>query len=385
MRSRLKKLLFWSHLIAGVTAGVVIANLCVTGILMSFEEQLIAGAEGSTRASPSGPPLSIDALIARAAELRPKSRVGSVVVDRDPMAAVALSLGNDGWLHLDPATGALREGTAQRLRDFLHGAEDLHRALLLQGDQRDWGLAATGAANAFFFTLILSGLYLWWPRPWTRKNLRRGLVPGRGLKGKARDWSWHNAFGALALPALAVISFSGLATSYKPVTALVFRAMGSPAPERAPEPKRKPAGPALPLEPLLARARSEVPDWERITVRPPRKAGDPSNLNVRERDRSPRFAAVQLSFDASTHQLLKREGYADFNRGRKARTWLRYLHTGQALGPFGQLTALLAASAGLVLVWTGGALSYRRFVGWRRRTREAAPASAPPQTDQQAA
>ncbi|MGC4014970.1 MAG: PepSY domain-containing protein [Luteolibacter sp.] len=41
----LRRCLFWAHLATGVVAGLVILILAVTGILMSFETQIIGRAE----------------------------------------------------------------------------------------------------------------------------------------------------------------------------------------------------------------------------------------------------------------------------------------------------------------------------------------------------
>ncbi|HEU4618384.1 MAG TPA: PepSY domain-containing protein, partial [Gammaproteobacteria bacterium] len=48
--------------------------------------------------------------------------------------------------------------------------------------------------------------------------------------------------------------------------------------------------------------------------------------------------------------------------GRRARTLLRFLHTGEAFGLAGQTIAGLVTAASLVMVWTGWALAYRRLV-----------------------
>jgi len=63
-----------------------------------------------------------------------------------------------------------------------------------------------------------------------------------------------------------------------------------------------------------------------------------------------------------TGEFLQRDGYADQTPGRQARLWLRYLHTGQALGWLGQLIAALACAGGLILTYTGFALSWRQFL-----------------------
>ena len=58
--------------------------------------------------------------------------------------------------------------------------------------------------------------------------------------------------------------------------------------------------------------------------------------------------------------------------GRKARTWARFLHTGEAGGVPGQILASLASLGGTLLVWTGLALVWRRFRAWVKRRRASA-------------
>ena len=102
----------------------------------------------------------------------------------------------------------------------------------------------------------------------------------------------------------------------------------------------------------------------------PRESAPPVSISVREQNGWPLFASIQLTVDPFTGGVLKKESYASYNTGRKARTWLRFLHTGEALGFFGKLVAALASLGGAMLMWTGFALAFRRFIAWcasRRR------------------
>ena len=62
---RLRSALFWTHLAIGCLAGLVIAFLCVTGVLLTYERQLLASAE-ATRISvaPASEHLSLAELAA---------------------------------------------------------------------------------------------------------------------------------------------------------------------------------------------------------------------------------------------------------------------------------------------------------------------------------
>lgn len=179
--------------------------------------------------------------------------------------------------------------------------------------------------------------------------------------------------------------------------------MSAPAVEvPQPAPGAKPLG----YEALVAAVQKQLPHWEQISIRfgggpgqgqrsaasrgerrpqgPPRAEGgerpreargesraggtpQPVSVSVRERHAWPLFASISLSLDPFTGAILKKESYADFNVGRKVRTWMRFLHTGEAFGFFGKLVAALASLGGAVLVWTGFALAWRRFLAWRRR------------------
>ena len=71
-----------------------------------------------------------------------------------------------------------------------------------------------------------------------------------------------------------------------------------------------------------------------------------------------------LTLDAATAVVV---GAGRYNLGRTIRSWVRPVHTGEALGVLGQVVAALASTGGMVLVWTGLALAWRRFRGRKAR------------------
>ena len=78
-----------------------------------------------------------------------------------------------------------------------------------------------------------------------------------------------------------------------------------------------------------------------------------------------------LTLDADSGELVEWAPFNSQSAGRQARSWVRFLHTGEALGIIGQTIAGLASFAGVLMVWTGLALSLRRFLKWMRRVRSA--------------
>ena len=84
-------------------------------------------------------------------------------------------------------------------------------------------------------------------------------------------------------------------------------------------------------------------------------------LTVKTQDQWPLFSSTQITLDPFTGSILQREGFSDQNLGRQVRSWTRFLHTGEALGVVGKFVAGLASVGALLLVWTGFALTWRRF------------------------
>ncbi|MFA6961220.1 MAG: PepSY-associated TM helix domain-containing protein [Opitutaceae bacterium] len=399
----LRSVIFWLHLTAGLVAGLVIAVMSFTGAALAFENEIVAWAERDVRRidiPANAKPLSLDELVAGFREDYPDVRFGGITVSSDPHDAFAVSASRDGTYYINPYTGDIREPDSTRTHDFMHLMEDWHRFLARSGDQRPYGKAVTGACNLAFLFLAISGLWLWWPRAWNRRILRPSLL-FTGAKGKARDWNWHNVVGFWSLPVLIVLTTSGAVISYRWAGNLVYRlagetpsAQGPTAPATDYKIERPEGVKKITYSAALARFQTEFPAWETITLReglPPRRGAPQPTLNadaqpptpsaqptsparargpqpysatVRESGRWYVAASTQAVLHPFTGELLDRTGYANQSAGRQARSWLRFLHTGQALGWFGQLIAGLACVGGLVLVYTGFALSWRRF---RRR------------------
>jgi uncharacterized iron-regulated membrane protein len=110
---KLRTLIFWMHLPAGVVGGGIILVMCVTGALLAYERQITAWADGCRVTPPTAgtPRLSPATLLRRAREARPDKTVSVLTLRADPTAPAAVQLGRESTLFLDPFTGAVL-GTA---------------------------------------------------------------------------------------------------------------------------------------------------------------------------------------------------------------------------------------------------------------------------------
>ncbi len=376
--------LFWTHLVAGVSAAVIILIMSVTGVALTYQRQMQYWADTRDyRATPTVgvDRLSLDTLVARAeATLGTEApvRVTTVTYRADPTLPAALAVGNKTY-YANPYTGAVYgEGTGQRMRAFFSSMVGWHRWLAMTGDQRTTGRAITGAANLIFLVIVISGLYLWWPRSLTWTHFRHIWWFRRGLPGKARDFNWHNVLGFWSAIPLALVVYSGVVISYPWASNGVYRMMGEappqPAPRAATTTRVVPPSthePSQSLAALAQQAEARVADWKIIGLRLPAAPGAPVVATIDRGDGGQPHLRGTLTLNASTGAVESWAPFSGQTPGRQARSILRFAHTGEAAGLTGQTIAGLVSAVAVLLVYTGLALSWRRLVAWIRRARVA--------------
>lgn len=374
----IRKTLFWLHLIAGVVSGLAIAVMCFTGTLLAFEKELVAWSERDARLiaapAPGTPRLGLDQLQARLRSAQPEARPASLTLQNDPHAAVAFAAGRAGTFYVNPYTGEVQQPKSTATADFMRTLLVWHRYLGFSGETtRPRGKLINGVCTIAFCVLALTGLYLWMPRAWSWRAVQPVIWFRQNTTTRARDFNWHNTIGFWCAPFLIVLTLTALPISFRWAGNLLYTLTGTPLPASGPQSSGAPppaaeisAPPAgttpVSLDALAAAAQNELPRWQTLTLRFPAAGTKQSaSIAVRERASWPRTALTTLQFDPFTGQLLRRDGYAELNAARQVRAWTRYLHTGEALGPMAQFLAGLACLGGCFLVYTGLALSWRRF------------------------
>jgi uncharacterized iron-regulated membrane protein len=377
----MRKVLFWLHLIAGCAAGIVVLIMSATGVALTYERQILAAGAPRILADAGVVPYSLEALIEKYRQ-RHGALPSAIVKRAGADAPLEFQMSRGGTVYVNPYTGEEAGTGAAGARRFFRLMTDWHRWLGQNGKGRDTARAITGACNLAFLFLVLSGMYLWLPRGYTWKHFRAILFFRGGLPAKAREFNWHNVFGIwMALPLVVVVA-SGAVMSYSWANDLVYRLAGD-KPPRGGAKKRGPVGaPAAAsaslslagLDRVWARVEDAHTGWQSLSFRLPPSQRAPWQITVDKGNGARPDLRTTLTFDSASGELLRREEYADQEAGRRARTWLRWLHTGEAGGIAGQTLAGLASFAGVMLVYTGIALALRRYAAWRKRVSTSAAA-----------
>jgi uncharacterized iron-regulated membrane protein len=375
---RLRSILFWCHLATGVAAGLVILIMSATGALIALQPQILNIVDRGVRtAAPSDRPrLPVSAIVGAVRVDRPDASVVGVTVDRDMSRSVVVNLERGGPVYVHPATGAvLGEGSA-RAQAIFRNLTSWHRYVGLASENRAVGKAITGAANLGFLLLAISGLYLWWPRRWSPQHTRAIVWFRPAATSRARDFNWHNVIGFWCAPAIIVMTLTATVISYPWANDLLHRLVGSEPPsataarrppERAAAQSRSAGRPleASDVDRAWARAETQMPTWRVMTARLPPRSDAPVTFTISDLNSWNAFARSQLTVDAATGEIQRWQPYEASSLGQKARGWFRFAHTGELFGVVGQIVAGLGCLGGVVLVWTGLALAWRRLVAWR--------------------
>jgi uncharacterized iron-regulated membrane protein len=406
--STFRKILFWTHLICGLVAGVVIFIMSFTGAAIALQPQILLWAERDIR-TVSPPPgrrwLGPERLLANVREQRPDLTITGLTLEHDPTLAVAVTLtgaatpgaGGNGarppagpgggrgqppqtTVYVNPYTGDVlgQLDPTTPARRFFRINTDWHRWLAMSGNHRNTGRWITGVSNAAFLVLAVTGLYIWIPRVWSGTAFKAVMLFRSGLYGKARDFNWHNVIGVWSATVLVVLTFTAMCISFPKTYDVIYTVTGIERPlatsasgaagAAGADLGSAPSGVSLAgLDRAWSVAEAQMPSWRSIAMRLPPSAGQAVTFTFNDRERINPMARSTLTVDVAEARIVRWEPYEGLTVGQRLRTWMRFGHTGELWGLPGQIIAGLASAGGCVLVYTGVALALRRFVAWRAR------------------
>ncbi|MYL98894.1 PepSY domain-containing protein [Novosphingobium sp. FGD1] len=173
------------HFYAGLFCVPFVLWLSVTGAIYLFKPQIEDMLYASYRGVAAGdaPRLAAEAIADRAVDAVPGSVLHKYVLPDSPDNAVEVLVGRSAqdvrvWVH--PQTGAVLHKVAEEDR-LMRVVFRLHGELLAGST----GSALVEAAACWTVVMLLTGLFLWWPRGGTRLA---GVLYPRLTRGRALFW-----------------------------------------------------------------------------------------------------------------------------------------------------------------------------------------------------
>ncbi|WP_339429152.1 sulfite reductase flavoprotein subunit alpha [Pseudomonas taetrolens] len=358
-----KKTLFQLHWFFGITAGLVLALMGITGATVSFQDELLNLLNPSVlkvEKLDSGvlPP----AELVRKVEAIEGKQVSMlwVGVDSDSAARIFFTPPpgeRRGQLrYVDPYTGEY-QGDANG-QGFFNLMLQLHRFLAIG----QTGRQITGACTLMLIFFCLSGLYLRWPRK--ALNWRAWLTLDWAKKGRSFNWDLHAVAGTWCMIFYLMAALTGLSWSYEWYNKGLQKLFSDTPPH---EQQRKggrgqpgPAGPAptADYEAIWASLQKAAgPGLNLYNVRMPAVAGQPATVFYLLKNSPHERAFNQIVLDPATGVIKKHERYDDKSYKAQLLSSIYALHVGSYWGLTGRVLVTVA-SLSMPLFFITGWLLY---------------------------
>jgi uncharacterized iron-regulated membrane protein len=356
VKKTLKKIASQLHLWLGISSGLVVFVVALTGCLLVFEDELepvihkqfhvVNVVQGQHR-------LPLDVLQRNVTERFPGKKVTRVSFEQgaDRTVVFGLKSGKKGKdifsVAVNPYNGNIA-GSRQENDAFFHVVLQLHRYLCLE----ETGKVITGISCVMFLVIMITGLVLWWPN---RKNRKQRFTVKWDAKFKRLNWDLHAVFGFYTLPIVFIIAATGLVWSYKWVNNMIYLTFDGKPQQKREAPTNislVPANGGI-LENIYTETNRQLPNPGIILMTIPES--DSVAITVSKADDHAAISNIVnfLYFDKNNSQLISKRPYASETKGMKVRRLVYPIHTGSLLGWPTKIIAFLAALIAATLPVTG--------------------------------
>ena len=358
MNPTLRRSVLLVHRWTGLTVGLLVVFLALTGLSMVFRPQLEPAVEGHLlQVPPCSARLPLDAIAANARAAHPKVAIDRVFIFGETSASTFIRFADKRQVYLNPCTGAVL-GSKHMWGGVFSTIEQLHRFRFVD-DGAVANVIGGVAAIILALVFVIGGLVVWWPA--TLGALRRSVKLLPHLTGRAFELNLHRTIGIYASLILLTAALTSLPLAFKGVRNALHSATGTAPP--APRPQSEPAAAGakrLPIEAFWQRAQELVPDPAEAVIQLPRKPTDSVEVLLLERDAPHRNAISPAYLDAFSGKVLRFEPYAPSGAGNKIYRWANSIHTGEVGGVFGQVLLFAGILCIPVLGYTGVSSYLRR-------------------------
>ncbi|TCB54886.1 PepSY domain-containing protein [Acinetobacter terrestris] len=208
----LKKIFFQIHWFLGISAGLILSIMGVTGAIYSYEQpiQKWLNPDSYTVQAENRDKLTPAELYQHFQIAHPEIKINSITVAKDPTASSSMNIVKEGArkgynMMINPYRAEVLPEI--KGREFFQFVQQLHRNLTVG----PVGKQITGACTLMLLIFIFSGLYLRWPK---KHSFKQWLMIKPQLKGRNFLWDLHAVVGTWVVIFFLIIACTGLTWSY---------------------------------------------------------------------------------------------------------------------------------------------------------------------------
>ncbi|MBF9239302.1 PepSY domain-containing protein [Hymenobacter sp. BT683] len=381
----IKKAIGKLHLWLGLSTGLVVFIVSLTGAIFTFQDEIRDVTEPwrKVEAQATTPMLRPSRLQAAALATHPgvaKTTTWVTYFGPERSATVFFTdpAGTPTLVYLNPYTGRVLQ-ELDLSRHFFSIVQEIHMTLLLPEAIAKW---VVGGSVIIFLVMLVTGLVLWWPK---RKQERKQRFTIKwGARWRRINYDLHNVLGFYIASLAGVLALTGLFMLFPVMLdATMWAANGGRTyPQEKVLPKvdtlQAVTAAAQPLPDVIYRTvLRRSPGAEMVLIGPTGTGKDPAYcwtyqqaLHYYHRD--------EYAFHPVSGQLLLARFHAGKSAGMKLGDMNYDVHTGQILGLGGKIVAFLVSLLAASLPVTG------TLLWWGRRNKKAKksarlPVAGPPQ------
>ena len=378
-----KKILFQIHWFLGITAGLILSIMGVTGAIYSYDQQILkwVNSDSYVVQAESTPKLTPAQLYQHFNTTQPEIKINSITIAKDPTSSSTVNIEKEGErrgynMMVNPYNAQVLPDV--KGRKLLLLIQQIHRNLTAG----EVGKQITGACALMLIYFVLSGLYLRWPK---KHSARQWLAVKPKLKGRNFIWDLHAVVGTWVIVFYLLFACTGLYWSYDWWRSGMFKVMGveQPKPQghgsapqnrgmqqnkRSDHNNDKKSEPQLDNTQLITALNqtwsgfnSQVGrDYSTLTLNLPKK--DDGKVELSFVDATPQHerARNQAIYNYQTSTIEKMELYEDKKLNQKIMSSMLPVHRGSFFGPIYQFVAMLASLAMPLFFVTGLMLYLKR-------------------------
>ncbi|MFX4952820.1 sulfite reductase flavoprotein subunit alpha [Acinetobacter baumannii] len=366
-----KKFLFQIHWFLGISAGLILSIMGVTGAIYSYDQQILkwVNTDSYVVQAQSSPKLTPAQLYQHFTTIQPEIKINSITIAKDPTASSVVNTEKEGErrgynMMVNPYTAqVLPEVQGRKLLLLI---QQIHRNLTAG----EFGKQITGACALMLIYFVLSGLYLRWPK---KHSARQWLAVKPKLKGRNFIWDLHAVVGTWVIVFYLLFACTGLYWSYDWWRSGMFKVLGVEQPKmqgHGGSGRNKDQLPKIQLDNAqLITALNQTwsgfnnqigRDYSTLTVNLPKK--DDGKIELSFVDATPQHerARNQAVYNYKTANIEKMELYEDKKLNQKIMSSMLPVHRGSFFGPVYQFVAMLASLAMPLFFITGWMLYLKR-------------------------
>jgi sulfite reductase (NADPH) flavoprotein alpha-component len=365
-----KKVFFQIHWFLGITAGLILSLMGVTGAIYSYEPQILKwiNQDSYVVEVAQSPKLTPAQLYQHFNQQQPEIEINSITIASDPAASSTVNIKKEGArrgynMMVNPYTAEVLPEI--KGRDTLQFIQRLHRNLTAG----EFGAQITGASTLMLIFFVLSGLYLRFPK---KHTFKQWFFIKPKLKGRNFIWDLHAVVGTWVVIFYLLFACTGLYWSYDWWRAGMFKVMGVEQPQRNQqhnEPrnrKHKEEGLSTQqVNTILTQTWTGVNaqigrEYSTLTLNIPKR--DDAKVEVSFVDIIPQHerARNQAVYNYQDKQFEKFELYEDKKLNEKIMSSMLPVHRGSFFGSTYQFIAMLASLTMPLFFVTGWMLYLKR-------------------------